>query len=192
MHNRDRRSMLFGVGIGFCVAVAILFVAYIVQRQTYYGRINELNERVHELENLLLEAHGYIDVPNLGSVTISQEPVTTTAAEEEQTEAATEAETTMTEQNQEESTPATETTTVAQQATNPPVEGSIWVHIPANIGASEIAQILVNSGVIEDFNAFLAYLVENGFTVSLMAGNFLLPVGGEFEVIMGSILAGGL
>jgi len=199
MHNRDKGSMLFGIGIGFCVTVAILFVAYVVQRQTYYNRISELNERVYALENMILEAHEGSGAL-LGSTAIFQEPVTTTAAQGEAAEAEVTAEyddgyvSEREESNvpEETQTASPESTTTSVQTTNPPADGSVWVHIPANIGAYEIAQILFDMEVVIDFNAFLSYLVENGFTVSLMAGNFLLPMSGDFEAIMSSILAGGL
>ena len=54
MHKRDRQSMIFGIGIGICVSIAVLFVVYIVQRQAYFNRIDELNERIFQLENFIL------------------------------------------------------------------------------------------------------------------------------------------
>jgi len=186
--------MIFGIGIGICVSIAVLFVVYIVQRQAYFNRIDELNERIFQLENFIL--YGDEDEGG-GSAPIIIQPSTTPAettpateyedTTEAETEAATEAETEAETTAQAQTVPETTTPQLP-----PPSALGVWVHIPANIAAYEIARILYDSGVVVDFNDFMNFLINNGFTTSLMAGNYLLPIDGDFEVIMRSILAGGL
>jgi len=190
MLNRDKRSMIFGVGVGICVSVAILFVVYIVQRHNHFNHINELNERIYELQNLFLEDSAEReqehDAPNLLIPTTTAQNIEQTQTNNEETTTPQHEETT--------TTPTAQTTAYTMpitQAASPPAEGDrVWVHIPTDIGAFEIAQILSGMGVVEDFTGFVDFLVDNDFTLSLMAGNFLLPLDGDFEVIMSFILAG--
>ena len=202
MPNRDKKSMIFGVGIGICAAVLILFITYIVQRQSYISRINELTEQVALLEGMMQADEEYYN-NNADEYTENQQPTEEDTPQEPLSivDSPTQPEeietTTAPPQTTPEPTTQPETTTAGQglqiQPVSPvdPSAQYVWVHIPANIDATAIAGHLLNAGVISDVSVFVAYLVENNFTVSLMAGNFQLPINGDFEVILSSILAGG-
>lgn len=205
--------MIFGAGIGVCAAVLILFIAYIVQRHTYASRINELSERVVFLEGLLAYnyEYGYAGSNYYGSdgnshneqdeetqtqtgpptiVTSPTEPEEIQTIQQTTPETTPETTTTQPQTTQPETTPEEQTTSF--EAITPVTMEYVWVHIPANIDATAIAHILHDAGIIPSVNAFVNYLVSNNFTVSIMAGNFLLPTNGDFETIMSSILAGGI
>jgi len=174
-----KQSMIFGVGIGICIAVAVLFVVYIIQRQSYASRISELNERVYQLENALLQAYEDAEdapAPTAPTTTVPDDDPTTEPPDEQPAEAY---------------EPYEPQDTTPAQTTAAATSGYVHVHIPANIGASDIALILFAHGVVTDFDRFMDFLVGNGFTVSLMAGDFTLPLDGNYDVIMRNILAGG-
>jgi hypothetical protein len=88
--------------------------------------------------------------------------------------------------------PYTQPDDQGQAATFPPAQQNhAWVHIPQNIGSTQIAQILQQAGIITNTQAFLSFLAAQGFNAGLMAGDFMLPLGADFNVIMDSILAQG-
>jgi len=185
MHKRDKASMLFGIGIGVVATVFVLFIFYIIQRQAHFNEMQDLHEQIEGLEHQLAmrqqQSVSFVEPGNVLELEFQTEP-----AIEMQTEI-------QTEPIIEPSTEAgTEPTNELQTEPEPPMPdgGSIWVHIPANIPAADIARILHRAGVVADFDAFLAYLENNGFSRSIMAGNFLLPVDGGYDVLMNQILAG--
>lgn len=180
MHKRDKGSMIFGMGLGVVVTVAVIFVVYIIQRQSYINDNNHLRDMVSELytQIYLLE--------NAPAQEISTTPPPTTPPTTPNEAIEAEPGTETNEPNEPETTPTTPAATTAEMA----ADGRVRVHIPAGAFASDIAQMLYNAGVVTDLNAFINYLVDNNFTVSLMAGDFLLPLDGDFEAIMGQILAG--
>ncbi|MCL2169538.1 MAG: endolytic transglycosylase MltG [Defluviitaleaceae bacterium] len=187
MLKRDKNSMIFGIGLGVCAAVAVLFIVYIVQRQNYFNEINRLNDRVLELEAAMMADN--VNYTGNSPQTTTPAPAQTT--EPETTPQTTEYETTpQTEpETQPETTPYQEYTTPVY---SPPVgAGFARVHIPANIGASQIAQILYEAGVVTNLNTFLNHLIANGLTFSLMAGDFTLPLNASFATIVDAIWAGG-
>ncbi|MCL2752849.1 MAG: hypothetical protein FWE44_01715 [Defluviitaleaceae bacterium] len=179
MPNRDKQSMIFGMGIGVVITAFVMFIFYIVQRQAHFNEVNDLNEHIEWLQDELAVRRQ--EQENIVAIQPQTQPPTQPMTEPE-TEMPTEVQT----------QPATGTQTTTSTESEPiiPTVGTIMVHIPVNISASNIAAILRDAGVVTNLNAFLAFLEENNFDRSLMAGNFWFPVGASYEEIMEQILTG--
>ncbi|MCL2702281.1 MAG: endolytic transglycosylase MltG [Defluviitaleaceae bacterium] len=62
-------------------------------------------------------------------------------------------------------------------------DGLVTVRIPEGITATQIAQILKNSGVIESASDFVRVLIEKGYTQRMARGTFRLVPGTDYEVL---------
>lgn len=199
-----RKSLFFGIGFGSLAAVLLIFIVYIIQRSAYFDEIsgleelldNEPNQIYAELqdEDIILRARE-LGMIFFYEIDLPQETNTDTAAEEtaEAEEAALEhiegpGEIEI-EDIEEIESPEPLGSLEPPEAPGSP-SGFRWVHIPEDLAATDIAAILGEAGIITDVGDFVRFLIDNGYTMTIMAGNFLLPIDADYEVIVERILAG--
>jgi len=199
-----RKSLFFGIGIGSLVAVMIVFVAYIIQRASYINEISRLEELLYnEPYQVYAELHDediILMARELGMIFFHEIDLPQETNPNTMTEEITEAEDEVRHhiENPEEIDEIEEI-----EPPNPPVApsplpspatavptGFRWVYIPEDLAASDIAAILGEAGIITNVGAFVQFLIDNGYTMTIMAGEFVLPVDGDFDVIVNQILAG--
>ena len=188
--------MVFGMGLGIVLVVAVVFITYIIQRQIYLRQIEDLQIAAQiSAEDLEAWARG------LGMVFPDEVKIVAPVSQNENNDA----------QLMEEAhiedlealarelgmvIPDEIVTSQPMGQAEPvlppqvPAVGHVSVHIPANIISTQIAEILHVAGVVADFDEFTNFLTVNRFDRSLMAGDFLLPLNGDFNVILEQILAG--
>ena len=73
--------------------------------------------------------------------------------------------------------------------TEPAPEGMAWVDIPVSANATDVSAILESEGIISSREEFLFFLIENGYTRRILDGRFSLPLDGDFEEIIRTILS---
>ncbi|MCL2235540.1 MAG: hypothetical protein FWB98_03740 [Defluviitaleaceae bacterium] len=183
----DKARIIFGIGLGVALTVVVVFIAYIVQRNAHFTAFEEEN---YYLYGLLREAraNGYVSdeividrardlgmiFPNeAGTPDVYEDFDDAPSDEETYDDAPLEAD------DDEEPAEADE------------VAGEyVWVSIPWGAHGNYIAVILQHHGVIDSADEFESFLITGGHSVSLMAGDFLLPIGGDFEEIVQMISVG--
>ncbi|MCL2619544.1 MAG: endolytic transglycosylase MltG [Defluviitaleaceae bacterium] len=176
----DRSRMIFGVGLGIAITVVVVFFAYIVQRNAHFMAFEEEN---YYLYTLLMQARDdevvIARAEELGMVFASNDELyrpTDEVVEYEHDEPY---------YDNDEDEHAFE-----QHQTQEPATDFVWVTIPHGAMGNYIAVILQHHGVVDDASAFVDFLIAGEYSVSLMAGNFLLPVGGDFNDILQIIYIG--
>jgi len=176
----DRSRVIFGVGLGIAITVVVLFFAYIVQRNANFTAFEEEN---YYLYTLLIHARAdevvIARAEELGMVFASNDELyrpTDEVAEYEPHELYYDI-------NEDEYD-------FYQPQAQEPATDFVWVTIPRGAMGNYIAVILQHHGIVDDANAFVDFLMAGGYSVSLMAGNFLLPIGGDFNDILQIIYIG--
>ena len=205
-----KKSIFFGVGIGVLAMVLISFGAYAFQRASFTRDIYDLRAEAEGLEAVietleaaleaaLEEARQNFEQFALGGNGDDDEQ----GDEDEDNDEDGDEDEEDNDEDEDEDNLALEPPNPPQQpeAPEPPQqqvaptqpaspEGFTLVYIPVNAFSTQIAQILAEAGVVSSANEFAAFLVDNHFDTRLMAGNWLLPINGDFNDIVQRILAG--
>jgi len=180
-----KKSVIFGIGIGILAMVLVSLVAYNIQRASHRDEVARLLYALEYERNNpppqpdwehLIESMPHENtpepMPTPEPTPVPQydppeepEPITLNPIDE----------------------PTVPEEPQSPQSPQSP-SGYVWVHIPVNIAATEIVNILGDAGVVENRAALLVFLVDNNFDRTVMAGNFLMPVNASFQEILDIIL----
>ena len=187
----DKARIVFGVGIGVALTVVVVFIAYIVQRNAYFTEFENEN---YYLYGLLQEARadGHVSEESiismareLGMIFPNEMEIDGDLVDDPADEQTEDGDTEETDGYYDE-----EPVEPAEPVANQPVAGHVWVNIPWGAYGHYIAVILQHHGVVDSAVAFENFLIAGGYSVSLMAGSFLLPIGGDFNEIVQIISIG--
>jgi len=187
-----KKSVIFGIGIGVLAMVLVSLAAYAIQRGAHRDEVASLHEML-EYERAVVPPQP--DVDDLMNWARELGMVFAHEILEEQAEPAPQADVAPEPEPDEEpepialAPPEEPSPIEAPTPTNPPSppvapQGSVWVHIPVDVLATDIVNILGDAGVVENRGAFLVFLIDNNFDRAVMAGNFLMPVNGNFQEIL--------
>jgi len=194
----NKKVMVFGIGVGILLTALIAFGAYLIQRNSHRNSMADLQATLDATTGELLVA---LDVqPQLIEIEIELDDDTIIArareldmifADEIEMPALPEPEPDESgaDDNADadlDQAPDGETGSVQ---TAPTTDGDyVWVNIPLHANSTQISELLQDSGVVASAADFNQFLLENGYDRIVQAGNFRLPIGGDFNVIIDIIL----
>ncbi len=166
---------LRGLGTGILITTLILFVAY------SYRDTKEKNEEKTTTESTTPQETSSKD--ETSEVETSETKTSETETSETETS---ETETSETETSETEmSEPVTEETTTAPIIDN--TVTTVTFTIPGGYTAYAVAELLQSLGVIENAAEFDAYLVDNGYSYYIAAGEHTVTVGDSYEELAKAI-----
>ena len=202
----DKKSVIFGIGTGMLAMVLVSFGTYAIQRashQNAYAALGEQLEEALEIANRPLDEDYLIlrarqigmwfpyeiastpDVPGDEYENADREP----AFEPDEPHETQEPEPPEPIEPPEQPEPLATPEPIAQPTMPPAPAGFAMVDIPVNSFGTQIAHILADAGVVPNVGDFLDFLIFHEFDPRLMAGQFYLPLDGDFEDIVRRILA---
>lgn len=177
----DRSRIFLGIGLGVAITVIVVFFVYIVQRNAYFTAFEEENYYLYTLltharsDEVIISRAGELGM-TFANNDQSYRPIDEITEQEDDSEPYYE---------DDENEYALDQPQPQETTTD-----YVWVAIPYGAMGNYIAVILQHHGVVDDAGAFVDFLIEGGYSFSLMAGNFLLPVGGDFDDILQIIYTG--
>lgn len=193
---------LNGFGIGVIFATVILSVSFYINRNANRTVMNDTQiiERARELGMEFVEEESTAETEtvetskqNEASGDDDTEEITTT--ENETTSEVTTEESTSPQETTEEVTAPTQTTenetvpqtTTASSDSNLQNSENASITINSGMGSESVASALKQAGIIEDTSSFNSYIVGQGYASRIKAGTFEIPVGADFDTILGII-----
>jgi len=182
----NKGSLLLGAGLGIAITVLLVFVFYIIQRNAHFAAFEDENQY---LQGLLYDAHEAAYVSQEAAIArarllgmVFPDEVDVTEVDEESLPHDEEVY-----DNDEPEYIAEEQPYQNQEQYGNQDQEYVWVTIPHGAMGDHIAVILQHYGIVDDAAAFADFAVRSGLSLRLMAGTFLLPVNGDFDVILGII-----
>ena len=203
-----KKSMLFGVGVGILSMVAISFVTYVVQRAAHFDENSRLMAMVEQHEAApvanSVDADYIVDrARDIGMIFPDEaEPEVVLYTpdpdldfyDDENNEAepvldSDEGHIEDGDYNEDElEQPQTET---ESEPIEEPEPRSSWVFtITGGVTASQVALEFESRGLVDSADEFLQFLVNNGHTQSILAGQHEVPFGADFYEIVDIIIYG--
>lgn len=176
---------LRGLGTGILITTLILFVAY------SYRDTKEKNEDKGSTDKILEqnESSSTDEKDETGESSSTKE---SSSSEKNTAESTTPQESTFEEETSEEETSETETSElVTEETTTAPIIDNtvttVTFTIPGGYTAYAVAELLQSLGVIENAADFDAYLVDNGYSYYIAAGEHTVTVGDSYEALAEAI-----
>jgi len=183
-----KKSLIFGIGVGILLMALISLGAYMIQRNSHRNNLADLRATLDATtDELIIALDTQAPQINIGL----DDNVIITRARELGMIFADEIEMPIVPESNEgeiDSDSASNGETQSAQV-DTTIDGDyVWVNIPLHANSTQISELLQDSGVVVSANDFNQFLVENGYDRIVQAGNFRLPVGGDFDVIIDIIL----
>ncbi|MCL2376856.1 MAG: hypothetical protein FWC76_05600 [Defluviitaleaceae bacterium] len=187
-----KRSVFFGVGIGILVMVVVAFGTYIVQRAAHTSETNRLVALLEEHYHIVPSEVDYDYVidrarefgmvfPAEIETPVDVEPIN---AQNDQTDHETIDEPIADEE------PVEELIEEPEPTPTPAPREYIRMTISAGISAARAAPYFEASGLVENAEDFLEFLINNGYEHSIRAGVFSIPEGASYHEIVNIIVHG--
>ena len=193
----NKKAMIFGIGVGILLTVLIAFGAYLLQRNSHRNNMADLQAALDmtadelataldaQTTEVVIEIEAEIDDDTIMSR--ARELGMIFADEIEMPPESMPYEGGAADDADGDSDTGLDGETAA--GLDEPADGDyVWVNIPLHANSTQISELLQDSGVVASAAAFNQFLLENGYDRIVQAGNFRLPMGGDFDVIIDIIL----
>ncbi len=198
----DKRSFIFGLGIGIIFSVIIIWIVYGVSDIGYSQLTDEeIEQKAREFGMEYVSESVFETATENSSETVSYYPPAHYEAETAETAAAIENDNeniTVSYDNVLETQNAAEAETSVildnnSEKTSESVENEVednFVEIKINSGsnAKKVSRILAEKGIIENAEEYENYLINNKKTKSIKTGTFKIPDGVDFEELTNIII----
>jgi len=192
-----KKSVLFGMGIGILMMVAVTFVTYIVQRAAYLNENTRLMAMVDELEAAPVvgspvdSEYIVIRARSIGMVFPDEvEPETVTVYVEQNGQQNDNGYISNDLPDEPEEQDYIPEQTPEPSPTATPVQQGWGITILSGITASEVASEFEYRGLVENGDEFLQFLIDRGYETRIQIGYFEVPLDANFDQIVNIIIYG--
>ncbi len=198
----DKRSFIFGLGIGIIFSVIIIWIVYGVSDIGYSQLTDEeIEQKAREFGMEYVSESVFETATENSSETVSYYPPAHYEAETAETAAAIENDNeniTVSYDNVLETQNAAEAETsvildnnsekTSENVENEMEDNFIEIKINSGSNAKKVSRILAEKGIIENAEEYENYLINNKKTKSIKTGTFKIPDGVDFEELTNIII----